>query len=76
MSAINRRREAQTRLRKLEAEATHTRQRYDLYKAKTYGPRPTEPGRLLELERLSKMADSRLAQARADGSAASLHHST
>jgi hypothetical protein len=67
MTEINPGREAQTRLRKLEAEATHTRQRYDLYKAKTYGPSPAEPGRLEELERLSKMADSRLAQARADG---------
>jgi hypothetical protein len=69
MSEINPRREAQTRLRKLEAQATHTRQRYDLYKAKTYGPRPTEPGRLLELERLTKTADSRLERARSGSEA-------
>ncbi len=76
MSEINRRREAQTRLRKLEAEATHTQQRYDLYKAKTYGPRPTEPSRLRELERLTETAQSRLAQARSEATAAPLHHST
>jgi hypothetical protein len=58
---------AQTRLRKLEAEATHARQRYDLYKARTYGPRPTEPARLRELERISKLADSRLSRARTEG---------
>ena len=62
----NPRREAQTRLKKLEAEATHARQRYDLYKAKSYGPKLTEPSRLDELERLSKMADSRLDRARAE----------
>jgi len=67
MTAINPGREAQTRLRKLEAEATHAQQRYDLYKAKTYGPSPTEPGRLRELERLSKMAQDRLDQARSKG---------
>ena len=67
MAQVDRGRMAQTHLRKLEAEATHARQRYDLYKAKTYGPRPTEPGRLKELERISKLADSRLARARAEG---------
>ena len=66
MTEINPGREAQTRLRKLEAEATHTRQRYDLYKAKTNGSRPTEPSRLRELERLSEAAQSRLARARSN----------
>ena len=67
MAQVDRARIAQTQLRKLEAEATHARQRYDLYKARTYGPRPTEPGRLQELERLSELAESRLARARAKG---------
>ena len=64
MGQYNPGREAQTRLRQLEAEATHMRQRYDLYKAKTYGPRPTSPSRLRELERLFKSAKLRLDQAR------------
>jgi hypothetical protein len=63
----NPRREAQTRLRKLEAEAVHARQRVELYRAKTYGSRPTSPNRLRELERIFKTAEERLAKARADG---------
>jgi hypothetical protein len=65
VSEINRRREAQTRLRKLEAEEVHTRQRYDLYRART-SPE-AEPDRLKELERLSERAKSRLAEARSAG---------
>jgi hypothetical protein len=56
---------AQTRLRKLEAEEAHARQRYELYLARSEGSRPTDPVRLRELERLSKLAQSRVAQARA-----------
>lgn len=63
---INPGRVAQTRLRRLEAEATHARLRYELYKARSVGPRPTEPSRLKELERIAKLADSRLAQARSE----------
>ena len=66
MGQYNPGREAQTRLRQLEAEATHMRQRYDLYKAKTYGPRPTSPNRLRELERINKSAELRLDKARAE----------
>jgi hypothetical protein len=53
-------------LRILEAEERYARERYQLYRAKAYGPRLTSPGRLRELERRSKLADSRLDRARAD----------
>jgi hypothetical protein len=59
-------REAQTRLRKLEAEATHARQRYELYKAKTEGSGSTSPDRLRDLKRLFETAETRLEQARAN----------
>jgi hypothetical protein len=50
----------------LEAEARYARERYELYRAKAYGPRLTSAGRLRELERKSKLAASRLDRARAD----------
>ena len=50
----------------LEAEARYARERYELYRAKAYGPRLTSAGRLRELERKSKLAESRLDRARAD----------
>lgn len=49
-----------------EAEARHARERYRLYRAKAYGPRLTSAGRLRELERKSKLAQSRLDRAKAD----------
>ena len=49
----------------LRAQALHARQRYDLYKAKAYGLRPTSPGRLRELQRASEQADARLRAAEA-----------
>jgi hypothetical protein len=67
MTELNPARVAQTRLRKLEAEATHAQQRYDLYKAKSDAQRPTQPTRLRDLERLSKVAKSRVAEARSEG---------
>jgi len=48
----------------LEAEARYARERYDLYRAKTYGPRPTSLARLRELERIHQGAEARLARAR------------
>jgi hypothetical protein len=48
------------RMEELRAEARYHRERYDLYKAKSYGPRPTSETRLRELERLHQGADSRL----------------
>jgi hypothetical protein len=44
----------------LEAEARYARERYELYKAKAYGSRPTSPGRLRALERRSTLAKRRL----------------
>jgi hypothetical protein len=44
----------------LRAEALYHRQRYDLYRAKAYGPRTTSPTRLRELERASTRARERL----------------
>jgi hypothetical protein len=49
----------------LLAEARYHRERYQLYKAKQYGPRLTSPTRLRELERASRSADTRLRMARA-----------
>jgi hypothetical protein len=54
------------RLLELEAEARHADARYRLYQAKAYGPRLTSPGRLRELERISRLAESRLQRARAE----------
>jgi hypothetical protein len=48
------------RLEELQAEARYHRERYDLYKAKTYGPQLTSATRLEELERRHRGADSRL----------------
>jgi hypothetical protein len=52
-------------LEELEAEARYHRERYDLYKAKAYGPKLTSDARLKELERRHRGAESRLRQARA-----------
>ena len=48
----------------LEAEARYARERYELYKAKTYGPRATSPARLRELQRIHEGAEARLHRAR------------
>jgi hypothetical protein len=53
------------RLVALEAEARHARERHQLYRAKAYGLRLTGARRLRELERQSKLADTRLARAKA-----------
>jgi hypothetical protein len=47
----------------LRADARYARERYDLYRAKVYGPRPTSMVRLRELERVSEAADARLRHA-------------
>jgi hypothetical protein len=54
------------RLAELEAQARYARERYQLYRAKAYGPRLTSRGRLDELERQSKRANSRLERAKAE----------
>ena len=52
--------DGRTRIDELRAEARYRRERYDLYRAKVYGPRPTTMSRLRELERARQGADTRL----------------
>ena len=49
----------------LRAQAQHARQRYQLYKARVYGPRATSLTRLRELERAYEQAEARLRAAEA-----------
>jgi hypothetical protein len=51
-------------LPRLEAEARYARERYQLYKARAYGPRPTDAARFRELERSWQLAATRLRRAR------------
>ncbi len=59
------------RIEELQAEASYHRERYELYKAKTYGPRLTSVARLEELERRHRGADARLRSARRENAAES-----
>jgi hypothetical protein len=54
------------RLVALEAEARYARERYQLYRAKAYGPQLTIAGRLRELERTSIRAGRRVGLAKAE----------
>jgi hypothetical protein len=54
------RRAATTSQLMLEVEERYARERYQLYRAKRYGPRPTSATRLRELERTWRLAESRL----------------
>jgi hypothetical protein len=56
------------RIEDLLAEARYRRHRYDLYRAKVYGPRPTTMARLRELERGYQGAAARLRRAQQDRS--------
>ncbi len=47
----------------LRADARYHRERRDLYRAKSYGPRETSPARLRELELACETAEARLAAA-------------
>ena len=51
-------------LQRLDAEARYHRDRLALYRARVLSARPTSPGRLRELERISAGADARLRRAR------------
>jgi hypothetical protein len=51
------------RIEDLQAEARYHRERYDLYRAKMYGPRLTTTARLRELERAHEGAEARLRRA-------------
>jgi hypothetical protein len=56
------------RMADLEAEDRYYRERYALYRAKTYGPRLTSPTRLRELKLASERAEARLRRARREPS--------
>jgi hypothetical protein len=51
----------------LLADARYKRRRYDLYRAKMYGSRPTTLTRLRELERAVQGAEARLRRAQQQG---------
>ena len=55
------------RMEELLAEARYLRHRYDLYRAKMYGLRPTTMTRLRELERAYQSAEARLRRAQQAG---------
>jgi hypothetical protein len=52
------------RLAQLEAEAKYARERFDLYRAKVYGPRSSNPTQLRKLQEACKYAEARLSRAR------------
>ena len=52
-----------SRIEDLRIEARYRHERYDLYRAKMYGVRPTSLARLRELERAHQGADARLRHA-------------
>jgi hypothetical protein len=51
-------------LLELEAEARYARERYQLYRARSYSSRLTSHQRLRELEQTSKLAERRLNRAK------------
>jgi hypothetical protein len=51
------------RIAELRVEARYARERYDLYRAKMYGLRPTTITRFRELERMHQGANARLRRA-------------
>jgi hypothetical protein len=51
------------RMEEMQNEARYHRERYDLYRAKMHGSRPTSLERLMELERRHLGADARLRSA-------------
>ena len=53
-------------LGQLKAEATHAREKFTLYRAKSYGPKMTSPSKLQLLKRESILAKRRYQRALAD----------
>jgi hypothetical protein len=51
-------------LESLEGEAKYLRERHQLYRARSYGPRPTSAARLRDLDRAAELAENRLRVAR------------
>jgi hypothetical protein len=62
---------SELRLAELRAQARYARQRYDLYKARAYGPHLTSPSRLRQLEQECTAAEAtyRFATAEAERNA-------
>jgi hypothetical protein len=58
------------RIAELRVEARYARERYDLYRAKMYGLRPTTITRFRELERIYQGANARLRRTQQRASAA------
>jgi len=56
------------RIAELRVEARYARERYDLYRAKMYGLRPTTIARFRELERMHQGANARLRRAQREHS--------
>lgn len=54
------------RLNELRTQAQYARERYQLYKAKSLGPRLTSPVRLRELQRAHEQAQARLRAAQSE----------
>jgi hypothetical protein len=50
-------------IEELVAAARYHRERYGLYRARAYGPRPTSPARMRELQHACEFAEARLRQA-------------
>jgi len=50
-------------LAELRRQARYRLERLEIYRAKVYGPRPTSPAKLEELERDHELATSRLRRA-------------
>jgi hypothetical protein len=59
------------RLAELRAQARYHRERYELYRARVYGSRPTRLSRLRELQRAHEFAAARLTRATTDSEARS-----
>jgi hypothetical protein len=53
-------------LNDLRAQAQYARERYQLYKAKSFGGHLTSPVRLRELQRIYEQAEARLRAAKAE----------
>lgn len=56
--------DSNVRLTELEAEARFARERYELYRARSYSSRPTSAARLRELEQNAERAQARVERAK------------
>ena len=56
-AAVKARQPLTPELVRIQADARYARERYQLYKARVYGPRVADPGRLAELKRVCLRAE-------------------